>query len=154
MTSDQSVLPGWKLLSKSFQVPFEPVKKSDMVVTERPFIPPNQQSTGPTGLKQPSSAASKREVKKATQRVEVPGVVPANQSVETLGATLMTDQEVSTPTAASTRPEVQPPGHTAQPVALSTSLPGDAAPLRNRQRSQTRPVTRLQVLLMSVRSLI
>ena len=37
-------------LSKSFQVPVEPVKTSDVVVTDRPFIPPKQQSTGVTCL--------------------------------------------------------------------------------------------------------
>ena len=34
-------------LAKSFQV--ELVKKSDVVVTDRPFIPPDQQATGVTG---------------------------------------------------------------------------------------------------------
>ena len=33
-------------LAKSFQVPVELVKKSDVVVTDRPFIPPVQQATG------------------------------------------------------------------------------------------------------------
>ena len=41
--------------AQSFQVP-EPVKKSDVVVTDRPFIPPTQQSTGVTGEKQSTSA--------------------------------------------------------------------------------------------------
>ena len=39
-------------LAKSFQVPVEPVKKSDVVVTDRPFIPPVQQATSVTGEKQ------------------------------------------------------------------------------------------------------
>ena len=58
-------------LAKNFQNLVELVKNSDVVVTDRPFIPPTQQSTGVTAEKQPSGAASKRDVKKATQPVEV-----------------------------------------------------------------------------------
>ena len=71
-------------LAKSFQVPVEPVKNSDVVVTDRSFIPPTQQPTGVTGEKQPSGAASKRDVKKATQPVEVPGAMLATRPVAVL----------------------------------------------------------------------
>ena len=50
-------------LTKSFQVPVEPVKNSDVVVvTNRPFIPPTQQPTGVTGEKQPSPDLLRRPV--------------------------------------------------------------------------------------------
>ena len=48
-------------LAKSFQVPVEPVKKSDVVVTDRPFIPPTQQSTG-----EKQSTSAEKEVERAT----------------------------------------------------------------------------------------
>ena len=80
-------------LAKSFQVPVEPVKNSDVVVTDRPFIPPTQQPTGVTGEKQPSGAASKRYVKKATQPVEVPGAVLATRPVEAPGAATVTHHQ-------------------------------------------------------------
>ena len=43
--------PFSRLVARSFQVPVEPVQKSDVVVTDRPFIPPVQQPTGVTGQK-------------------------------------------------------------------------------------------------------
>ena len=64
-------------LARSFQVPVEPVQKSD-----GPFIPPTQQPTGVAGQKQSSSAASQREVKKATQPVEAPSAVTATHPVQ------------------------------------------------------------------------
>ena len=60
-------------LARSFAV--EPVQKSDVVVTDRPFIPIVQQPTCFTGQKQSSGAVSQREVKKATHPVEAPGAV-------------------------------------------------------------------------------
>ena len=60
-------------LAKSFQVPVEPVKKSDVVVTDRPFIPPVQQATGVTSEKQ--STGAETDVERATQPVQVPGAV-------------------------------------------------------------------------------
>ena len=54
-------------LAKSFQVPVELVKKSDVVVTDRPFIPPVQQPTGVTGEKQ--STGAETDVDRATQPV-------------------------------------------------------------------------------------
>ena len=122
-------------LAKSFQVPVEPVKNSDVVVTDRPFIPPTQQPTGVTGEKQSSSAASKMDVKKATQPVEVPGVVLATWPVEAPGAapvTHTTGQKADL-SAAFDRPEVQPPGPAVQPSTTTskqsaTSLPGSTVP--------------------------
>ena len=61
-------------LARSFQVLVEPVQKSDVVVSDRPFIPPEQQSTGCTGQKLSSVAASKRDLEKPTQPVEAPDV--------------------------------------------------------------------------------
>ena len=59
-------------LAKSFSVPVEPVQKSVVTVTERPFIPPVQQPTGFTGQKQ---TTSERQTQLATQLVEAPGAV-------------------------------------------------------------------------------
>ena len=56
-------------LARRFQVSVDPVQKSDAVVTDKPFIPPVQQSTGFTGQRQSSGAATRSEVKKATQPV-------------------------------------------------------------------------------------
>ena len=53
-------------LAISFQVPVEPVQKADVVVTDRPVIPPVQQPTSVTGQNQSSGTASQREVKKAS----------------------------------------------------------------------------------------
>ena len=121
------------ILAKSFQVPVEPVKMSDVVVTDRPFIPPTQQSTGVTGEKQSTSA--EKEVDRATQPVQVPGAVLATRPVEAPGAALVTHtigQESSLP-AAVDRPEVQPPGPATQPATVSkqsaTSCPGSVAPV-------------------------
>ena len=145
-------------LSKSFQVLVEMVKNSDVVVTDRPFIPTKQQPTGVTGLKQSFGAASQREVKKATQPVEVPGAVLATRPVEAPCDALMTgltDQEASLP-ADVVRPEVQPPSPANQPAPVSkqstTSLSGSAAPVEE-PAVETSSVTGLQVLLMKVRSL-
>ena len=114
-------------LARSFQVPLEPVQKSD-VVSDRPFIPPVQQSTGFTGQKQSSSAASQREVKKATQPVEAPSALTATRPTEAPGAVVAT-QPVEAPGASSEiqptgqdssvsfdvdRPEMQPPGPASQ----------------------------------------
>ena len=135
-------------LAKSFQVPVEPVKKAEVVVTDRPFIPPIQ--PGATGEKQPSGAAGSSDVDKATQPVEVPGAVLATRPVEAPGAAPMihlTGQSPELPTAVHRpevqppgpavhpvhRPEVQPPGHTVQPSSLhpqsSSSLPGGLVPV-------------------------
>ena len=56
-----------------------PVQKGDVVVTDRPFIPPVQQTTGVNGQRQ---LTGQMEMKKATQPVEAPAVVTATQPVE------------------------------------------------------------------------
>ena len=105
-------------LAKSFTVPIEPVQKSVVTVTGRPFIPPVQQPTGATGQKQPTS---EKETQIVTQPVEAPaavdvsGPVIATQPVEAPGAGEMTQtgQDASLHPAAD-RPEVQPPGPASQ----------------------------------------
>ena len=134
--SEGFVRPEAMFLAKSFQVPVEPVKNSDVVVTDKPFIPPTPQSTGVTSVKQPSGAASKRDVKTATQPVEVPVAVLATRPVEAPGAapvTHTTGQEADLP-AAFDRPEVQPPGPDDQPSTTTLkqsaiSLPSSAVPV-------------------------
>ena len=120
-------------LAKNFQVPVEPVKSTEVVVSDRPFIPPSDQSTSVSGEKQPPGAASKKNVVTATQPVEVPGAMLATQPVEAPGAAhvLLTEQTSNLP-AAVHRPEVQPPGPAAQPVTSlsqqSSSLTGTTVP--------------------------
>ena len=83
-----------------------------MVVSDRPFIPPVQQTTSTTGQKASSSSTGHLEVKKATQPVEAPCAVIVTWPVEVHGASAEvqpTGQEAS-PVAAADRPEVQPPG--------------------------------------------
>ena len=114
-------------LAKSFTVPVEPVQKSVVTVTERPFIPPVQQPTGFTGQKQPT-----RETQIATQPIEAPGAVDvsgpviATQPVEAPGAVEMTQtgQDASFHPAAD-RPEVQPQVLSARclPVVDQSSSP-------------------------------
>ena len=90
-------------------------------------------------MKQQSSGAAKqREVKKATQPVEVPGAVLATRPFEAPGAALMaslTDQEASLPATDVVRPVVQPPGPATQPAPVSkqstTSLSGSVAPVED-----------------------
>ena len=122
-------------LAKSFQVPVEPVKKSDVVVTDMPFIPPVQQITGVTGEKQ--STGAEMEVERATQPGQVPGAVLATRPVEAPGAapvTYTTGQETDFP-AVVYRPEVQPPGPTAIPSTTakqsSTSHPASVVPVED-----------------------
>ena len=96
------------------------------MVSDKPFIPPEQQSSSHI------STAGASGKKKATQPVEAPGALPATRPVEALGATgefQPTSQDVRPPAAvsASGRPEVQPPGPTAQlafAANRSTSLTG------------------------------
>ena len=71
-------------LARSFAVPVEPVQNGDVVVTDRPFIPPVQQTTCVTGQRQTTFATSQMEMKKATQPVEAPGAATATQPVEVL----------------------------------------------------------------------
>ena len=111
----------------------EPVKKSDVVVTDRPFIPPVQQATGVTSEKQ--STGAETDIERATQPVQVPGAVLATRPVEAPGAapvTYTTGQEPDLP-AVVYRSEVQPPGPAAQPSTTAkqsaTSRPGSVVPV-------------------------
>ena len=116
-------------LAKSFQVLVEPVKKSDVVVTDRPFIPPVQQATGVTGEKQSTGGVT--DVERATQPVQVPGAVLATRPVEAPGAapvTYTTGQEADLP-AVVYRPEVQPPGPATTAKQSSISHPGFVVPV-------------------------
>ena len=74
-------------LARSFSVLVGPVQKGDVVVTDRPFIPPVQQTTSVTGQRQPTG---QMEMKKATQPVEAPSAVTAIQPVELPGPVLVT----------------------------------------------------------------
>ena len=104
-------------LSKTFQLPVEPVQSSNVVVSAKPFIPPAQQSTSQI----PATVLTSKKKKTATQPVEAPGVKKlATQPVEAPGAG--TESPPSSQAAlssagasASGRPEVQPPGPTTQP---------------------------------------
>ena len=120
-------------LAKCFQVPVELVKKSDVVVTDRPFIPPVQQATSVASEKQ--STGAEMDVERATQPVQVSGTVLATRPVEAPGAapvTYTTSQEAELP-AVVCRPEVQPPGPAVQPSTtakqISTSHPGSVVPV-------------------------
>ena len=77
-------------LAKSFTVPVEPVQSSDVVVNDRPFVPPLQQPTGSTGQKKKPTGqvqhTGEKERKKATQPVEAPGAPTATQPVQVPGA--------------------------------------------------------------------
>ena len=99
------------------------MKNSEVIVTDRPFIPPPQQPTGSTGESESSSAASKRGIDQATRPVEAPGAATM---------THLTDQTPDL-SAAVDRPEVQPPGPAAQPATSSSqpsgSLPGATVPV-------------------------
>ena len=66
-------------LAKSFSVPVEPVKKSDVPVTDRPFIPPTAAST--TSQQQNKKATGHKKTKKASQPPEVSGALPGGQLV-------------------------------------------------------------------------
>ena len=98
-------------LATSFTAPVEPVQRGDMVVTDRLFIPQEQQSTGATGQKQLTGQM----MNAATQPVEAPGatsIATATQPVEAPGADtemLHTNQDASLFVAVD-RPGVQPPG--------------------------------------------
>ena len=108
-------------LSKTFQLPVEPVQRSNVVVSEKPFLPPAQQSTS----QKPDAGVSGKKKKAATQPVEAPGVKKiATQPAEAPGAGAEihpTSQAVVPPAGAlpSGRPEVQPPGPTRQPSTAS-----------------------------------
>ena len=97
-------------LAKSFTVPVEPVQKSDVVVTDRPFIPPVQKTPGAIGQMKATQPVDGPGPCTATRPVEAPCALIATQLVETPGATTVmqpTGQDVSDQFAAD-RPEVQP----------------------------------------------
>ena len=74
-----NVSQDWKLCFWNFTVPVEPVQSSDVVVSDRPFIPPGQAAPGSTSHKQPTGSShltGLEEGKKATQPVEAPGALP------------------------------------------------------------------------------
>ena len=101
-------------LSKTFQLPVEPVQSSSVVVSEKPFVPPVEHSTHQS----PTTGVTGKKKKSATQPVEAPGAKKlATQPVEAPGAGVdlqLTDQAAFSSAGASTsgRPEVQPPGPT------------------------------------------
>ena len=110
-------------LAKTFHVPVELVQQSNMVVSDKPFIPPEQQPSG-----QPSTSGATGQMKKATQPSEVPGALTATRPVEASGAT---EKVQPTSQEAASKPEVQPPGPTGQSASTfnwSTSLTGLPAP--------------------------
>ena len=92
-----------------------------MVVSEKPFLPPAQQSTS----QKPDVGVTGKKKKAATQPVEAPGVKKlATQPAEAPGAGAEihpTSQAIVPPagTSPSGRPEVQPPGPTTQPSTAS-----------------------------------
>ena len=101
-------------LARNFQVPVELVQKSEVVVTDRPFIPP---------VKQPTAVL-------APWPVETPG---ASSEMQSTGQDSSLPLDVQPRGSASQifssgRPEVQHPGPTAQPATvvkkLATSLTG------------------------------
>ena len=70
-------------LSKTFQLPVELVQSSNVVLSEKPFIPPAQQTTS----QGPATGLTGKKKKTATQPVEAPGVKKiATQPVEAPGA--------------------------------------------------------------------
>ena len=117
-------------LSKSFTVPVEPVKKADVTVTERPFIPPTPASTSVIQ----SKSTGQKKGKKATQPAEAPGALPgsqlknqkvvsATQPVEAPGADteiFPADQQSSLPTPTGVRSELHSPVPVMKPSAMST----------------------------------
>ena len=135
-------------LAKTFQVPVELVQKSSVVVSDTPFIPPEQQSSS-----QMSTTDATGQMKKAIQPVESPGALAATQPLEAPGATAevqptshdvpytvaVSGSEVQPPVPASQilpgtsgQLEVQPPGPTGQPSTTTKnralSLTGATAP--------------------------
>ena len=119
-------------LAKSFSVPVEPVQKSDVPVTDRPFIPPTAAPT--TSQQQKKSSTGHKKTKKASQATEVSGVLPsgqlvnpedvsATQPVEAPGTdteTLPADQEpVFSPTTRE-NPQLLPPVLPVTPGAIPT----------------------------------
>ena len=116
-------------LSKTFSVPVELVKNSDIPVTDRPFIPPASASTS----SQQHRSTGQKKVQKATQPVEAPGALPgsqlmdqvvsATQPVEAPGTdteSLPADQHLTLPTFTGVRPQLHSPVPTMKLSVTST----------------------------------
>ena len=107
-----------------------PVEGSSLVVSNKPFIPPEQQSS--------SQTSTSGLMMKATQPVEAPGALTATRPVDVTYYVAVSGPEVQPPGPASQilpgtsgRLEVQPPGPTCQPATTtnrSTSLNSVPAP--------------------------
>ena len=116
-------------LSKSFTVPVEPVKNSDVPVTDRPFIPPTAASTS----SQQQKSTGQMKGQKATQPVEAPGALPgsqlmdqvvsATQPVEAPGTdteSLPADQQLTLSTTTGVRSQLHSPVPAMKPSVAST----------------------------------
>ena len=116
-------------LSKSFTVPVEPVKNSDVPVTGRPFIPPTAASTS----SQQQKFTGQKKGQKATQPVEAPGALPGNQLMDqVVSATqpveapgmdtesLPADQQLTLSTTTGVRPQLHSPVPAMNPGVAST----------------------------------
>ena len=116
-------------LSKSFTVLVEPVKNSDVPVTDRPFIPPIAASTS----SQQHKSTGQKKGQKATQPVEAPGALPGNQlmnpvvsatqPVEAPGTdteSLPADQQLTLSTTTGVRSQLHSPVPTMNPSVAST----------------------------------
>ena len=98
---------GAMFLATSFAVPVELLQRSDVVVTDRPFIPPVQQTAGVTGQKKATKPVEAASASTFTQPVEVPGILIATQPVEAPGAATEMKPTSQDTTQAADRPEVQ-----------------------------------------------
>ena len=118
-------------LAKSFSVPVEPVKKSEVPVTDRPFIPP---TAAATSTQQQKKSTGQKKAKKTSQPPEVSGVLPgsqlmspdevsATQPVEAPGTdteNLPADQEPTFSTTTGEKPQLHSPVLPFTPGAIST----------------------------------
>ena len=77
-----------RFLAKRFTLQVEPGQKTDVVDTERLFIPPVKKTTGATGqIKNATQPLEASGSSTAIQHVEAPGALIATQPVEAPGAT-------------------------------------------------------------------
>ena len=123
-------------LAKSFSVPVEPVKKTDVPVTDRPFIPPTAASTS---MQQQKKSTGHKKTTKSSQP-EVSGVLPGSQRVtpEDVSATqpveapgtdtenLPADQEAVFSPAPGDKPQMHSP---VLPVTPGTIPTGPTVPV-------------------------
>ena len=119
-------------LAKSFSVPVEPVNKTDVPVTDRPFIPPTAASTS---IQQQKKSTGHKKTKKVSQPPEVSGVLPgsqlmnpedvsATQPVEAPGTdteNLPADQEPVVSPTSGDKPQLHSPVLPVTPGTISTS---------------------------------